>query len=374
MFVRPPAEIGQAEQDVDTPALIIDLEVFEANVAHMAETVRSLGIAHRPHAKTHKSADIARRQVAAGAVGQCCQKVGEAEVLVAGGIQDVLVSNQIVGQRKIDRLAALAREARIAVCVDDAQNVADLSAAARRFGTELDVLVEIDIGAGRCGTRPGAPAVALAQQVAAAPALTFAGLQAYQGRAQHIRGHGERRQAILNAAELVRETVVALEEAGLSCRLITGAGTGTYPFEAEAGVWNEIQAGSYCFMDADYRLNLDADGEQEATFGQSLFVLATVMSRPTRDRAVIDAGLKAFSVDSGLPRPAGLEDVTYVGASDEHGTLTLGPQAPGLALGQKLRLVPGHCDPTVNLHDWYVGIRNGTVESIWPVGARGAGF
>ena len=260
MFVRPPAEIGMAEEDIDTPALIIDLDVFEANVARMAQTVRSLGIAHRPHAKTHKSADIARRQIAAGAVGQCCQKVGEAEVLVAGGIQDILISNQIVGRRKIDRLAALAREARIAVCVDDAQNIADLSAAAGRFGTGLEVLVEIDVGAGRCGTGPGAPAVTLARQVAAAPGLVFGGLQAYQGRAQHIRGHGERRQAILRAAELVRETVTALEAEGLACRLITGAGTGTYPFEAETGVWNEIQAGSYCFMDADYGLNLDADG------------------------------------------------------------------------------------------------------------------
>ena len=374
MFIRPPAEIGMREDDIDTPALIVDLDVFDRNIARMADQVRTLGIAHRPHAKTHKSADIARRQIAAGAVGQCCQKVGEAEVLAAGGVQDILVSNQIVGRRKLDRLAALAREARITVCVDDAGNVGEVSAAAERFGADLDVLVEIDIGAGRCGTAPGAPAVELARQVAAAPRLTFAGLQAYQGRAQHIRGFGERRQAIMNAADLVRDTVVRLEAAGLPCRLVSGAGTGTFPFEAETGLWNEVQAGSYCFMDADYVLNLDEEAEQVDTFGQSLFVLATVMSRPTADRAVIDAGHKAASIDSGLPCPAGLNDVTYVGASDEHGTLTLGPRAPALAHGQKIRLVPGHCDPTVNLHDWYVGVRNGTVETIWPVGARGAGF
>jgi 3-hydroxy-D-aspartate aldolase len=374
MTIRPPAEIGMAADDVDTPALLVDLDAFEHNIALMAKMVASFGVNHRPHAKTHKSPDVARRQIAAGAVGQCCQKVGEAEVLVAGGIEDVLVSNQVVGPRKLDRLAALARQASIGVCVDDAGNIEDINAAAKRFGSTVEVLVEVDIGAGRCGVMPGAPAVVLAKKIDAASNLKFGGLQAYQGRAQHIRGHGERKVAIDKAGALVKETVAKLTAAGLDCRLVTGAGTGTFQFEARSGVWNELQAGSYCFMDADYSLNLSEDGEFFDTFRQSLFVLATVMSHPTRDRAVLDAGLKASSIDAGLPRIADLLDVTYVGASDEHGTLALGVKAPEIKLGDKLRLIPGHCDPTVNLHDWYVGIRGGVVESLWPVAARGAGF
>ena len=374
MTIRPPAEIGMAADGVDTPALLVDLDAFEHNIALMAKMVASFGVNHRPHAKTHKSPDVARRQIAAGAVGQCCQKVGEAEVLVAGGIEDVLVSNQVVGPRKLDRLAALARQARIGVCVDDAGNIEDINAAAKRFGSTVEVLVEVDIGAGRCGVMPGAPAVVLAKKIDAASNLKFGGLQAYQGRAQHIRGHGERKVAIDKAGALVKETVAKLTAAGLDCRLVTGAGTGTFQFEARSGVWNELQAGSYCFMDADYSLNLSEDGEFFDTFRQSLFVLATVMSHPTRDRAVLDAGLKASSIDAGLPRIADLLDVTYVGASDEHGTLALGVKAPEIKLGDKLRLIPGHCDPTVNLHDWYVGIRGGVVESLWPVAARGAGF
>lgn len=374
MTTRPVAEIGMAAEDVDTPALLVDLDAFEHNIALMADLVSGFGVNHRPHAKTHKSPVIARRQIAAGAVGQCCQKVGEAEILVAGGVDDVLVSNQIVGARKLDRLAGLARQARIGVCVDDAGNIADINAAAERFGAKIEVLVEIDIGAGRCGVAPGAAAVGLAKTVDAAANLTFGGLQAYQGRAQHIRGFGERKVAIDKAGALVKDTVDQLAAAGLQCRLVTGAGTGTFPFEASSGIWNELQAGSYCFMDSDYGLNLGEDGEHVDTFRQSLFVLATVMSHPTRDRAVLDAGHKAASVDSGLPRIADLADVTYAGASDEHGTLVLGGNAAAIHLGDKVRLVPSHCDPTVNLHDWYVGVRGGVVESLWPVAARGAAF
>ena len=374
MNIHPPAEIGMDAGDVDTPALLVDLDAFEHNVSLMASKVAEFGVTHRPHAKTHKSPDVARRQIAVGAVGQCCQKVGEAEALVAGGIQDVLVSNQIVGARKLDRLAALAKVVRIGVCVDDARNIGDLSSAAQRFGAEIEVLVEIDIGAERCGVMPGTAAVELAKMVDGAAGLKFGGLQAYQGAAQHIRGFGERRTAIEKAGEQVKDTVRKLEAAGLECRLVTGAGTGTFQFEAGSGVWNELQAGSYCFMDADYGLNLDEDGKYVDTFHQSLFVLATVMSHPTKDRAVLDAGHKATSIDSGLPKITGIEGVTYSRASDEHGTLVLGVNAPSLKLGDKLRLVPGHCDPTVNLHDWYVCVRGGVVEALWPVAARGAAF
>ena len=369
-----PAEIGMALEDVDTPALLLDLDAFEFNIQLMAGFAKKFGIKHRPHAKTHKSPVVAQKQIAAGAVGQCCQKVAEAEILVAGGVSDVLVSNQIVGRRKLDRLAGLARNANIRVCVDDQDNINQINAAAKRFNAKIDVLVEIDIGAGRCGVVPGKAAVELAQIIAKNSNLTFGGLQAYQGRAQHIRGFGERKIAIEKAGKLVQETIHLLSEAGLECRLVTGAGTGTFQFEADSGIWNELQAGSYCFMDADYGLNLNETGEFINTFRNSLFIWSTIMSHPTKDRAVVDAGHKATSIESGLPLVADLKDVKYVSASDEHGSLALGRDAIDLKIGQKIRLIPGHCDPTVNLHDWYIGIRNGMVEAIWPVEARGAAF
>lgn len=369
-----PAEIGMALEDVDTPALLLDLDAFEFNIQLMAGFAKKFGINHRPHAKTHKSPVVAQKQIAAGAVGQCCQKVAEAEILVAGGVSNVLVSNQIVGRRKLDRLAGLARNANIRVCVDDQDNINQINAAAKRFNAKIDVLVEIDIGAGRCGVVPGKAAVELAQIIAKNSNLTFGGLQAYQGRAQHIRGFGERKIAIEKAGKLVQETIHLLSEAGLECRLVTGAGTGTFQFEADSGIWNELQAGSYCFMDADYGLNLNETGEFINTFRNSLFIWSTIMSHPTKDRAVVDAGHKATSIESGLPLVADLKDVKYVSASDEHGSLALGRDAIDLKIGQKIRLIPGHCDPTVNLHDWYIGIRNGMVEAIWPVEARGAAF
>lgn len=372
MTIPPPAEIGQPLADVETPALIVDLDAFERNLARMADGARAAGLALRPHAKTHKSARIAGRQIALGAVGVCCQKVGEAEAMVAGGVADVLVSNQIVGARKLRRLAALARRARIGVCVDDAGNVADLDAAAAEAGATLGVLVEIDVGAGRCGVAPGEAALRLADRVATAAHLHFEGLQAYHGRAQHIRSFAERRDAIRRAAGLAAATRDLLRRHGIDCLRITGAGTGSWHFEAESGVYTELQCGSYVFMDADYARNLAEDGRAAPEFEQSLYVLATVMSRPTAERAVLDAGLKALSVDSGLPLLVDTPEADYVGASDEHGTLRLNRPSNRLRLGDKVRLIPGHCDPTVNLYDWYVGARGGRVETVWPVDARGA--
>jgi 3-hydroxy-D-aspartate aldolase len=374
MTVPPPARVGMKIEDVDTPALLIDLDAFEHNLKHMAGLVKGFGVNLRPHAKTHKSPVIALKQMAHGAVGQCCQKVGEAEVLAAGGVPDILVSNQIVGASKIARLAALSKHARISVCADDRSNVADLDEAAEAFGTRLEVLVEVDLGMGRCGVEPGKAAVELAKIIDTEPNLDFGGLQVYHGRAQHIRGFGERRQTIVKAGEQVADTVEQLKRAGLACRLITGAGTGTFQFEASSGIWNELQAGSYVFMDADYARNLTEDGEFVDTFRHSLFVYATVMSRTARDRAIVDAGHKAAAIDSGLPTVYGIPDATYAGASDEHGKIVTGPGAAQLRLGDKIRLIPGHCDPTVNLHDWYVGVRGDTVEAVWPVAARGAAF
>jgi D-serine deaminase-like pyridoxal phosphate-dependent protein len=372
MTNRPPAEIGMPLEKVDTPALLVDLDALERNLRCMADAVAGTGLKLRPHAKTHKSPVIGLLQMAHGAVGVCCQKVSEAEAMVLGGVPDVYVSNEIVGAPKLARLAALARQARVATCVDDPVHVRGLSEAAQAFGVELRVLVEIDVGANRCGVAPGAPAAALARQVAEAPGLRFGGLQAYQGASQHLRGHAERREAIQAAVAKVLETKEALERAGIPCECVTGAGTGTFTFERDSGVYNELQAGSYIFMDSDYGKNLDADGQPVRTFEHSLFVYATVMSRPTPERVILDAGLKALSVDSGMPVVDGMPDVVYARASDEHGRLELSDPKRPLALGDKLRLIPGHCDPTVNMYDWYVGVRNGRVEALWPITARGA--
>jgi D-serine deaminase-like pyridoxal phosphate-dependent protein len=364
---------------VDTPALLIDLDAFERNLQRMAAFAAGAGVRLRAHAKTHKSPIIAAKQVALGAVGVCCQKVSEAEAMVDGGIGDVLVSNEVAGAAKLDRLAALARRARIAVCVDDAANVAELEAAAARAGVSLDVLVEIDVGGQRCGVAPGAPAARIAELVAAAPHLRFAGLQAYHGSAQHVRDAGDRRDLILRAVAFVQETQRALRAAGLEARIVSGAGTGTYENEAASGVYNELQCGSYVFMDADYARNRQADGAAFAIYEHALFVYATIMSVPVPERAVADAGLKAVSVDSGMPVPWRLAGAVYHRPSDEHGVLDLAGSNRRPARGDKILLVPGHCDPTVNLHDWYVGVRGlGTegarVESLWPVAARGAVF
>lgn len=356
------------EDEVDTPALLLDLDAFEHNLARMQSLLAPTGARLRAHAKTHKSPVIAHRQIAAGAVGQCVQKVGEAEILAWGGVPDILVSNEVVGDAKLARLAALSRIATIAICADDAGNVERIEAAAEAAGVRLPVLVEIDVGMARCGVQPGPEAVALAQVIAGSKHLRFAGLQAYHGRAQHFRTKQERALAIGVAADSVRRTVEQLRQQGLDCDIIGGAGTGTFEFEAATGLYTEIQAGSYCFMDVDYARN---QGGESAGFRHALFVLATVMSQARPGLAALDAGHKAVSVDSGMPLVWGRDEVDYSGASDEHGKLEWNGGA-GVSLGEKLRLVPGHCDPTVDRYDWYVGMRAGRVECVWPVAARGA--
>lgn len=366
---QPPAGIGMRLEEVDTPALILDLDAFETNLRRLAEAVAGR-VRVRPHAKTHKCPEIAKRQIAAGAAGVCCQKVSEAEAMVEGGIQDVLVTNEIVGARKIERLAALAKRARIGVLADHAANVRDLQAAAAAAGARLDVYLELEVGMRRCGIAPGAPALALAREIAASPDLRFAGMHAYHGRAQHVRSHAERHAAIAVAAAAVRSTRAMLEEAGIGCPIVTGAGTGTFMFEVELGAWDEIQPGSYIFMDWDYAKNEWAPPLPR--FEHSLFVLASVMSRPDERMAIVDAGLKASSVDSGMPAVWERPGLAYTHASDEHGWIEAAPGSRVPAPGEKILLVPGHCDPTANLYDWYVCVRAGVVEALWQISARGA--
>jgi D-serine deaminase-like pyridoxal phosphate-dependent protein len=367
-MTRVPAAVGAPVDQIDTPALVVDLDAFERNLDRMAAFMATTPARLRPHAKTHKCAVVGLQQVARGAVGLCCQKVGEAEAMVYGGIRNVLVSNQIVGASKLARLCGLARQAEIAVCADDPGNVHDLDEAARAFGIRLPVLVEIDIGMGRCGVEPGEPALALAKQIAAQRGLRFRGLQAYHGRAQHIADVEQRRRVMAEAIDRVADTVTLLRRNGLDCETVSGAGTGTYQFEVASGLYTEIQAGSYCFMDADYRKVGGFPGE----FEHALFVLATVMSRPARDRAVLDAGLKALAVDCGMPVVRGRPDIEVRRTSDEHANCHLAEPDRAPRLGERLWLIPGHCDPTINLYDWYVGVRGVRVEALWPITARGA--
>lgn len=367
-FPPAPAASGQALADVETPALLIDLDAFEANLAQVHERLHAAGVRVRPHAKAHKSPDIVRRQIAAGAQGICCQTLAEAEAFAAAGIADVLVTNELVGVGKAARAARLAARIRLGVCVDHPLQVRQLGAAARAQGTCIEVLIEVDVGQGRCGVVDPDAAVALAREIAAhAPALRLAGLQAYHGGAQHLRSPAARAAAIEGACRRVRAVFERLEADGHRCDVITGGGTGTHHLEAASGLYTEVQPGSYVLMDVDYAANQPTDGVP--ALRHALFGWCSVISaRP--GRAVLDGGLKSFATDHGLPQVLH-EGWTVEGLSDEHTIVTAGPGAASLAVGDKLRLLPGHCDPTVNLHDWLVALRGDTVAELWRVAARG---
>ena len=369
-----PAAIGMSEADIQTPCLVVDLDALERNIVTMGNYAKEMGVRHRVHGKMHKSVDIALLQEKLGdSCGVCCQKVSEAEVFARGGIKDVLVSNQVRDPAKIDRLARMPKlGARTLCCVDDIDNVAELALAVKKHGTEIECLVEIDCGAGRCGVSEGQPVVDIAKAIHAAPGLKFAGIQAYQGAMQHMESYEGRKEKLDIAIGMVARTIEMLKAEGLECDIVGGGGTGSYYFEGNSGVFNELQCGSYAFMDADYQRIHDKDGKKISEFENALFILTSVMSHTKADKAICDAGLKAQSVDSGLPYIFGRDDVEYIKCSDEHGVIS-DPNG-ALKINEKLKLVPGHCDPTCNVHDYYVGVRNGKVEVLWPVSARGKAF
>jgi D-serine deaminase-like pyridoxal phosphate-dependent protein len=370
--MTPAARVGDPVAAIDTPALVVDLDALERNIATLAAFARAHRIALRPHAKTHKCSAIARMQIAAGAVGVCVQKVGEAEALAEGGVGDIYISNEVVDVGKLARVARLAGRVKLAIAVDSALGAQRLADALAAAGTRCDVFVEVDVGQGRCGVAP-ASAGTLAQQLVS-HGLSIAGLQAYHGRAQHLRDPADRASAIAHAVTLARAAQASITSAGIACPLVTGAGTGTFVHEAASGVYGEVQAGSYVFMDRDYGDNEPTPGAP--VFEHALFVKSQVMSRGA-SHAVIDAGHKSHAIDSGLPRPW-QRDLEFANGGDEHGILRRhavgGDTLP--ALGDTVWLVPGHCDPTVNLHDHLVAVRGGLyggrVEAVWPVDARGA--
>ena len=378
------ASVGLRVDRIDTPALVVDLDAMERNIARMADFARKHQVLWRPHAKLHKSAEIALLLQRAGAVGACVQKTAEAEALAEGGVRDITITNQVIAHPKLLRVARLAAHlqtqgGRLALAVDSAEGIQRLAEAMAQAAPQarIDVLVEIDVGQGRCGVPPGAPALALAQAVARLTQLRFAGLHAYHGRAQHLRGAAERREAIAAAVQAARHTRDLITATGLPVPLVTGSGTGTLVHEAASGVYGELQAGSFLFMDTDYARNEREPAQP--VFEQSLFVKTQVISA-CGSHAVCDAGHKSHAIDSGLPTVALLppgRGLRYANGGDEHGVLYAdGPQARLPALGQMLWLVPGHCDPTVNLHNFLIGVRGGlaagVVERIIRVDARGA--
>ena len=378
---------GQPVAAIDTPALVVDLDAMQRNLSRMAEFARKHDIRWRPHAKMHKSSALAKLQMQAGAVGVCVQKTSEAEAMVAGGVYNVYISNEVVAPSKLVRVAELAHQVageggQLAIAVDCMEGVRRLANAmnARRRGSEvavIDVFVEIDVGQGRCGVAPGRAAVDLAHEIRRHPALRFAGLQAYHGRAQHLRSPQARRDAIALVAQDVQFTKKLLEADGVPVPLVTGAGTGSMVCEAASGLYGELQAGSFLFMDADYAAN-ERDPAQPQ-FEHALFVKAQVMSSGLL-HAVCDAGHKSHAIDSGLPRVLALAptgELEYANGGDEHGILRpAGANQRVPKLDEVVWLIPGHCDPTVNLHNHLIGVtgglENGRVDKIIRVDARGA--
>ena len=355
--------------ELDTPALLVDADAFERNVARMAKLCDDAGAELRPHAKAHKSPEIARIQMEAGAVGICCAKLGEAEVMAAAGIDDLLVTTPVVGASKIMRLMDAARQARVSVVVDDEGNISDLAAGAQTAGLRLGVLVEVDVGQGRCGVPPGPRAAELARLIDGHPWLRFRGLQAYHGAIQMRGDVAERRAAANLALEKAELSAGPVREAGLAIEVLTGGGTGTSAIDAEACGLTELQPGSYIFMDTNYSA-IEWDGAPAPPFENALSVLAGVLSRPAPGRAILDSGLKAISGDGGAPRPADHGGAEFRFAGDEHGELSFPGEAP-LEVGDKVTLLPSHCDTTVNLHDRFIVTRGDEVEAVWEIAARG---
>ncbi|MBM3487013.1 MAG: DSD1 family PLP-dependent enzyme [Alphaproteobacteria bacterium] len=356
--------------DLDTPVLLIEADAFERNMARMGEIAASAGIACRPHAKAHKSPLVAGMQKKTGAVGICCAKLGEAEVMVAAGIDDILITTEVVGRGKLLRLMALAQSARIGVVVDNEENIDELARAAQTAGVRLDVLVEVDVGQRRCGVAPGAAAAVLAERIRDSRWLRFRGLQGYQGAIQMTADYATRRQQVKDALDKLLETAEHVRKAGHAIEVLTGGGTGSVAIDIALGGLTELQPGSYLFMDAKYAA-IEWENRAHVPFENALFVLGTVISRPAYDRAIVDVGLKAASSDGGPPMPVGLPGASFAFAGDEHGQLSFDGKPCPLALGAKIRLIPSHCDTTVNLYDHFIVGRGEHVEDVWEIAARG---
>jgi D-serine deaminase-like pyridoxal phosphate-dependent protein len=363
---------GTEREALDTPALLIDLDLMESNIAKMAAhftklAERGASVRLRPHIKTHKCPILAHKQIEAGGTrGITCAKLGEAEVMFAGGVRSgILIANQIVGQTKISRLMALRRHADVAVLVDNERNTAELAAAAQASGVTLGVLVEINVGLERCGVRSVPEAVKLAQIVSESRGLKFLGLQGYEGHLLSIPDLDERRAAVERAMEPMLEARRAIEAGGLEVQLVDAGGTGTYNITSQIEGITEIQAGSYIFHDASYR-------QRTADFEPALTLLTTVISKPEREVVVLDVGKKSITFDDVVPpQPKNLDGVSIQSAHEEHLILHLEGPAVDLQVGDKIEMILSHVCTTVNLHERYFGMRDGVLETVWDIPARG---
>jgi D-serine deaminase-like pyridoxal phosphate-dependent protein len=358
--------------EIPTPALLLDLDRFERNVARMATHARAHGKGLRPHAKTHRCPEIARRQIEAGARGVACAKLGEAEVMSAAGIRGLLITTEVVTPGGIQRLLRLVAGApETLVVVDNAENVQSLSRAAHAAGVTINVLVDIEVGGRRTGMQPGLPALDLARLVTTSAGLHFRGLQGYAGQCAHVPGWKARRAASHAAMTPLMETRQLLEKDRIPVEIVAGASTGTYNIDSELEGLTELQAGSYCVMDLDYQRIGGQNAELFSDFEMALTVVATVVSVPEPGRAMVDAGLKAFSTDKPFP-PEAVErpGIEYGFAGDEHGRLRVEADRP-IRLGERIEFFPPHCDPTFNLYDRVYGLRAGKVDAVWAIAARG---
>ena len=359
--------IGRHKTELDTPALLIDLDILDTNIQKMADYMTSVNTELRPHVKTHKSPIIAKKQIKAGAIGVTCAKLGEAEEIVNAGIRDVLIANQIVGKHKISRLINLAKHSDIMVAVDDVKNIQDISEAAVADGVNVRILVEVNIGMNRCGVEPGESALTLAQQVVQSPNLKFAGLMGYEGHTVANPNREERESATKGAMQRLVDTKDYLNKHELDVSIMSGGGTGTFDITGSIPEMTEVQAGSYVFMDSTYN-KVEGVGEK---FDCSLSVLATVVSRPEKERIIVDTGLKVLTKEFGVPQPIGFTGLEMTGLSEEHGKIQDSNENTALSPGDKIEILPTHCCTTVNLHDRYYGIREEIVESVWKIAARG---
>lgn len=357
-----------------TPALLLDLDVFDRNVRRMAEFLGARGKGFRPHAKTHKCPLIAARQLSAGAVGICVAKVSEAAVMVNAGIDRVLITSPVVAADKAALVVDLAgRAGAVDVVVDSEPGLRALEESADP-DRPVGVLVDVDVAMGRTGTRDRDTIVRLAEAVQATPGLRFRGVQHYAGHLMHIKGHAERREKSLALWQTVADIVDALGERGLAPEVVTGGGTGTYDIDCDVAAITDLQVGSYAFMDQEYRLIGSREGEWFDDFEVSLQVAATTISQPREGAMTVDAGYKAFASDTVAPEPLDLPGTAYRFAGDEHGVLLQRVPSQELRLGQVVRFVAPHCDPTVNLYDWYWICRDGLAIELWPVAARGCSW
>ena len=367
--------IGQqgSRRSLNTPALVLDLDMLDRNIAEMAAFAKAHNVNLRPHAKTHKSADIARRQIASGALGVCCAKLGEAEALGEAGIEALHITSPVVTPQAIARLIELNGKVKdLMVVVDHPANVEALAAAAQKAGKPLTVIVDIDPGMHRTGVATPDGVVELVKKVKEHPSLGYAGVQFYCGRHQHIVSFAERKAEIEERSDYLKGILAKLEAAGLKPGIITGSGTGTHFIDAKLGVFTELQVGSYVFMDHDYEV-CDLRGLGQPTFEQALQIDARVVSANTPGLVTVDAGLKAMATEKGPPPilKGAVEGSTTRFMGDEHLAVIVPEGKAAPAHGEQVILVPPHCDPTVNLYDSYHVVKGDTLVDIWPVTARG---